>query len=159
MSPKKETRKAPKQEAAGGKSGGAFSAEEKEAMKNRARELEAEARGGNLEREVLARIAAMEEPDRSLGRRIHDLVRANAPELAPKLWYGMPAYARNGKVVCFFQDAKKFKARYATIGFSDQAGLDDGNLWPTSFAVTTLTAADEAEIAALVKRAVGRTSG
>jgi uncharacterized protein YdhG (YjbR/CyaY superfamily) len=136
-----------------------FTAEEREAMRERARELKAARgrRGGkaaDAEGEVLERIAAMPEPDRALGRRIHELVRAAAPELAPRLWYGMPAYARDGKVVCFFQGASKFGTRYATLGFSDRANLDDGAVWPTAFAVTELTAAAEKRIAALVEKAV-----
>jgi uncharacterized protein YdhG (YjbR/CyaY superfamily) len=155
MSPKKEARKPAKTAAAKSARGGGFTAEERAAMKERAREAKAEARGGDLESEVLAKIAAMAEPDRALGRRIHEIVRASAPELSPKLWYGMPAYAKDGKVVCFFQDAKKFKSRYATFGFSDQARLDDGSMWPTSFALAKLTPAEEAKLAALVKKAVG----
>jgi len=146
MSPKKS---APK------KSKG-FTAEERAAMREHIQEL----KGGKTEGEdvVLAKIAAMQEPDRALAKRVHAIVRASAPGLSPKLWYGMPAYANaDGKVVCFFQDARKFKSRYATLGFSDRANLDVGNLWPTSFAVGQLTAADEAKIAALVKKAV--TSG
>ena len=103
---------------------------------------------------MLAKIAEMPEPDRSMAERIHAIVKASAPELAPKTWYGQPAYAKDGKVVCFFQPASKFKTRYATLGFSDDAGLDDGAMWPTSFALTELTAADEARIGALVKKAV-----
>jgi len=135
-----------------------FTAEERAAMRERARELEAESssRGGTSdESAVLAKIAAMPPADRAMAERVHAIVTASAPELSPKLWYGMPAYAKNGKVICFFQDANKFKARYATLGFSDQARLDEGPMWPTSFALTRLTAADEARIAALVKKAVG----
>lgn len=138
-----------------------FTDEERAAMKERARELRASARpgrragGADEEAAVLARIAEMPEPDRSMAGRIHALIRASAPSLAPKLWYGMPAYARDGKVVCFFQGAQKFKSRYATLGFSDQASLDDGAMWPTAFALTELTQHDEARIAALVKRAIG----
>jgi len=127
-------------------------------MRERARELKAESssRGGaSDESAVLAKIAAMPPADRAMAERVHAIVTASAPELSPKLWYGMPAYAKNGKVICFFQDANKFKARYATLGFSDQARLDEGPMWPTSFALTRLTAADEARIAALVKKAVG----
>ena len=131
-----------------------FSAEEREAMRERARELRAAARGKvDGERAVLEKLAAMPEPDRAIGERIHAIVRATAPGLSPRLWYGMPAYARDGKVVCFFQPAHKFKTRYATLGFSDAANLDDGALWPVAFAVQTLTAAEEAEIARLVARA------
>ena len=139
-----------------------FPAEERAAMQERARELKAEARrgprakknGADGEREVLAKIAEMAEPDRSMAERLHAIIKAAAPALSPRLWYGMPAYARDGNVVCFFQDAAKFKARYATLGFSDKANLDDGAMWPSSYALTKLTAADEARIAALVKKAV-----
>ena len=110
--------------------------------------------GADGEREVLAKIAEMAEPDRSLAERLHAIIKAAAPALSPRLWYGMPAYAREGNVVCFFQDAAKFKARYATLGFSDRAHLDDGAMWPNSYALTELTPADEARIAALVKKAV-----
>jgi len=133
-----------------------FTDEERAAMKERARELKAEARASKADREsdVLAKIAEMPEPDRAIAERLHALIRSAAPDLSPKTWYGMPAYARNGKVVCFFQSADKFKARYATLGFSDHANLDDGAMWPTSFALKELTAAGEAEIVALVKRAM-----
>jgi len=131
-------------------------------MKERARELKADAGRGrgqaDGEGELLAKISEMQEPDRAMARRLHAIVRASAPALAPKTWYGMPAYARDGKVVCFFQSAQKFKARYATFGFTDAAGLDEGAMWPTSFALTELTAAEEARIAALVKRAVSEAS-
>lgn len=136
-----------------------FTAEEQAAMKERAKELRAEARASKDrtagERDVLAKIAEMPEPDRAMAERIHEIVKASAPELSPKTWYGMPAYARNGKVVCFFQAASKFNARYATLGFDQEARLDEGTMWPTSFALTELTAADEAVIAALVKKAIG----
>ncbi|MCI3277977.1 iron chaperone [Streptomyces cylindrosporus] len=138
-----------------------FTDEERGAMKERAQELKAAARRGSRagkadpEAEVLAKIAEMTDADRVLAERIHAIVRESAPELSPKLWYGMPAYARNGKVVCFFQAAQKFKARYATLGFNDEARLDEGSVWPTAFAVRELTAEDEALVAALVKRAVG----
>ncbi len=133
-----------------------FSQEERAAAKERAQELRAEA-GGKVDGEsaVLAKIAEMPESDRAMAERLHAIVKASAPELSPKTWYGMPAYARKGKVVCFFQSAAKFRARYATFGFSDQANLDDGAMWPTSFALKALAAADEARIGALVKRAVG----
>jgi len=137
-----------------------FSAAEKAAMKERAQELKAESRGGKRagkadgEGDLLAKIAEMPEPDRSMATRIHAIIKANAPDLSPKTWYGMPAYARDGKVVCFFQGAKKFEARYATLGFNDAANLDEGAMWPTAFALKQLTAADEARIAALVKKAV-----
>jgi len=130
-----------------------FTDVEREAMKARARELKAGK--GDGERDVLAKIAEMAPVDRALAGKLHKIVQANAPDLQPKLWYGMPAYAtKAGKVVCFFQSAKKFKTRYSTFGFSDQANLDDGGVWPTGFAVKELTAADEAKIVALVKRAV-----
>ena len=131
-----------------------FTAEERAAMKERAQELRAEARKADGEKALLAKIAEMPESDRAMGERLHAIVKASAPALSPKTWYGMPAYARDGKVVCFFQSAEKFKSRYATFGFSDEASLDDGAMWPTSFALTELTTTDEAKIAALVKRAV-----
>jgi uncharacterized protein YdhG (YjbR/CyaY superfamily) len=153
MSAAKTTQKSAKSTAGDG-----FTAEERAAMKERARELKAEARANKSreegERDLLAKIAEMPEPDRALGERIHAIVTANAPSLMPKTWYGMPAYARNGKVVCFFQAAAKFGARYATFGFNDTANLDEGTMWPTSFALTELTAADEERLAALVKKAV-----
>jgi uncharacterized protein YdhG (YjbR/CyaY superfamily) len=131
-----------------------FTAEEKEAMKERARELKAEAEKADGESDLLAKIAAMPAADRAMAKRVHAIVKAAAPGLAPKTWYGMPAYAnQDGKVVCFFQDANKFKARYATFGFSDSANLDDGTMWPTSYALKELTADAEAKIAALVKKA------
>jgi uncharacterized protein YdhG (YjbR/CyaY superfamily) len=135
-----------------------FTDDERAAMKERARELKAEARRGKDraagESDVLAKIAEMPVPDRAMAKRVHAIVTANAPGLAPKTWYGMPAYARDGKVVCFFQSAEKFKSRYATLGFSDAANLDEGAMWPTSFALKKLTVADEAKIGALVKKAV-----
>jgi uncharacterized protein YdhG (YjbR/CyaY superfamily) len=135
-----------------------FTAEERDAVRARARELKAEERASKNradgERDLLAAIAAMPEADRAMAERIHALVTANAPDLWPKTWYGMPAFAKDGKVVCFFKSADKFKSRYATLGFSDQANLDDGAMWPTEFALKELTAADEAKIAALVKQAV-----
>jgi uncharacterized protein YdhG (YjbR/CyaY superfamily) len=131
--------------------------EERAAMKARARELKAEARANKDkaagERDVLAKIAELPDPDRALAERLHAIVRASAPALSPKLWYGMPAYAKDGKVVCFFQAAQKFNSRYATFGFNDAANLDEGAMWPTAFALKELTADDEARIAALVKRA------
>ena len=136
-----------------GKASQVFTVEERAAMKERAREMKAGAQAEG-ESAVLAKIDAMAAPDRAMGKRIHEIVRASAPELVPKLWYGMPAYARDGKVVCFFQDAAKFKARYATLGFNDAAMLDEGGMWPTSFALKRLTAADEKMIGALVKKAV-----
>jgi len=129
-----------------------FTADERAAMKERVQELKAGK--GDGESAVLAKIAAMGEPDRSMGKRLHAIIRASAPALAPKLWYGMPAYAKNDKVVCFFQSAGKFKTRYATLGFSDKANLDEGAVWPTTFALKELTAAEEARIGALVKKAV-----
>ena len=138
-----------------------FSDEERAAMKERAKEVKTAARRGKRaskadgERDVLSKIAEMPEPDRAMGERLHAIITAAAPALSPRLWYGMPAYAKDGKVVCFFQSAEKFKSRYATLGFSDTANLDDGTMWPTAFALTELTAADEARIAALVKKAVG----
>lgn len=135
-----------------------FTDEEKAAMKERIKELKAEARASKNKEEaenaVLEKIAEMTEPDRSMAQRIHAIIKANAPELTPKLWYGMPAYARDGKVVCFFQSAAKFNARYATLGFDDTANLDDGAMWPISFALKELTAVEEEKISALVKKAV-----
>jgi uncharacterized protein YdhG (YjbR/CyaY superfamily) len=131
-----------------------FTAEEREAMKERARELKAEAQRADGERAVLAKIAEMPEPDRAMGKRLHEIIKASAPALSPKTWYGMPAYAKEGKVLCFFQSAQKFNTRYATFSFSDKANLDEGAMWPTSFALKELTATEEAKISALVKRAV-----
>jgi uncharacterized protein YdhG (YjbR/CyaY superfamily) len=135
-----------------------FTAEERAAMKERARELKAEARAQKDkaagEADVLAKIAEMPEPDRAMAERLHAIITASAPSLSPKTWYGMPAYAKDGKVICYFTAASKFTTRYATFGFNDIANLDDGAMWPTSFALTALTAADEARIAALVKQAV-----
>lgn len=138
-----------------------FTDEERAAMKERAREVKASARRGSRagkaaedEAAVLAKIAEMQEPDRVMAERLHAVIKACAPELAPKLWYGMPAYARDGKVVCFFQSAQKFNSRYATLGFSDRANLDEGTMWPAAYALKELTAADEARVAELVKRAV-----
>jgi uncharacterized protein YdhG (YjbR/CyaY superfamily) len=128
-----------------------FTDEERAAMKERAQELKAEAR----ESDVLAKIAEMPEPDRTMGERLHAIIKASAPALSPKTWYGMPAYAnKDGKVVCFFQSAQKFNSRYATLGFSDKANLDEGAMWPTSFALKELTGAEEARIGAIVKKAV-----
>jgi uncharacterized protein YdhG (YjbR/CyaY superfamily) len=135
-----------------------FTAEERAAMKERAQELKAEARANQKkadgERDVLAKIAEMPESERALAERLHAIITASAPTLVPRTWYGMPAYAKEGKVVCFFQNAAKFNTRYATLGFNDEANLDEGTMWPTSFALTELTAAEEARIAALVKKAV-----
>jgi len=141
-----------------------FTDEERAAMKDRAQELKAEARRGSSakkdeadgESDVLSKIAALPEPDRAMAKRLHAIVKASAPALSPKTWYGMPAYAKDGNVVCFFQSAQKFKTRYATFGFSDKANLDEGAMWPTAFALTQLTAADEARIGALVKKAVAQ---
>jgi uncharacterized protein YdhG (YjbR/CyaY superfamily) len=132
-----------------------FTAEERAARRERAREQKAEAQKADGERAVLAKIAEMRGTDRAMAERLHEIVKASAPGLSPKTWYGMPAYARDGKVVCFFQSAEKFGSRYATFGFSDKANLDDGALWPTSFALKELTATGEATIGALVKRAAG----
>jgi uncharacterized protein YdhG (YjbR/CyaY superfamily) len=131
-----------------------FTAEERAAMKERARELKAANTKAEDEGDVLAKIAEMPGPDRALAKRVHALVKASAPALSPKTWYGMPAYAKDGKIVCFFQSADKFKSRYATLGFTDQAHLDKGHMWPIAFALTKLTAAEEVKITALVKRAV-----
>lgn len=134
----------------------AFTDEERAAMEERARELKAQARGeAEGEGVVLAKIAEMSEPDRTMAERIHEVVMASAPGLVPRTWYGMPAYAKGGKVLCFFQPAGKFKTRYATLGFTDQATLDEGAMWPVTFALAELTAAEEERIAALVRRAVG----
>ncbi|TLZ62539.1 MAG: DUF1801 domain-containing protein [Methanobacteriota archaeon] len=130
-----------------------FTDEERAAMKERVQELKTDKADG--ESAVLAKIAEMPEPDRTLGKRFHAIIRASAPALSPKTWYGMPAYAKDGKVVCYFQNASKFKARYATFGFSDEANLDEGAMWPVVFALKELTATEEARIRALVKKAVG----
>jgi uncharacterized protein YdhG (YjbR/CyaY superfamily) len=160
MSPKNETQRPAGSRTATNKESKGFADEELAAMKERARELKAEGRRGarrdraDGESDVLAKIAEMEEPDRAMARRLHTIIKTNAPSLLPKTWYGMPAYARDGKVVCFFQSAQKFKSRYATFGFSDEANLDEGAMWPTSYALKGLTAAEEARIGALVKKAV-----
>jgi hypothetical protein len=153
MSPAKTTKKKAASAASGKKSAG-FTPEERAAMKERLKELKASQNREEAEKAVVARIAAMPEPDRALAKRVHALITAAAPELAPRLWYGMPAYAKDGKVVCFFQDAKKFQSRYATLGFSDEAKLDDGSMWAAGFALKEVTPADEARITALVKKAV-----
>jgi hypothetical protein len=156
----KDTHKSAKTTTAIDKTSEGFTDEERVAMKDRVQEVKAAARRGpradkaDGESAVLAKIAEMLEPDRAMGERLHALIKASAPVLSPRLWYGMPAYAKDGKVVCFFQSAQKFKTRYATLGFSDAANLDEGALWPTAFALTELTAADEARIGALVKKAV-----
>jgi uncharacterized protein YdhG (YjbR/CyaY superfamily) len=142
-----------------GKTFDGFTAEERAAMKERAKELKARpatrgAKAADEESAVLAKIAEMSEPDRVMAERIHAIIKASAPTLSPRLWYGMPAYAKEGKTVCFFQPAQKFKSRYATFGFNDDARLDEGTMWPTAFALTEVTAAAEAKIAALVKKAV-----
>jgi len=142
MSPKKMTHKKVK----------GFTDEERVAMKERVQESKSGKEDG--ESVVLAKIAAMREPDRAMGKRLHAIITASAPALSPRLWYGMPAYAKNGKVVCFFQNAQKFKTRYATLGFSDRANLDDGAVWPVAYALKELTVGDEARIGALVKKAV-----
>ena len=157
MSPKKAAEKPAKSDV--GKEHTGWSDEERAAMRERAKEMKAEARADKDkaagEKDLLAKIAEMPEPDRAMAKRLHAIIKAAAPDLAPKTWYGMPAYAKGGKVVCFFTPASKFKSRYSTFGFNDTANLDDGNLWPTSFALKKLTAAEEAKITALVKKAVG----
>jgi uncharacterized protein YdhG (YjbR/CyaY superfamily) len=154
----KGTQKSAKSTTAGTKKSKGFTDEERAAMRERAQELKAEARANkdkaDGESAVLAKIAEMPEPDRAMAKRLHAIIKASAPALSPKTWYGMPAYAKDGKVVCFFQSAQKFKTRYATFGFSDEANLDEGALWPTAFALKELTPAEEARIGALVKKAV-----
>jgi uncharacterized protein YdhG (YjbR/CyaY superfamily) len=150
-------RKAPKtgtKKSAKSTTGKGFTAEEKGAMRERAQELKAAAGKAEGESAVLAKIAAMQASDRVMAKRLHAIVKASAPVLSPKLWYGMPAYAKDGKIVCFFQDAQKFKTRYATLGFNDAANLDEGAMWPVAFALKELTAADESRIGAMVKKAV-----
>jgi hypothetical protein len=160
MRPKKETQKSAKSATVTGKAIKGFTDEERAAMKEHAQELKAEARRGPLakeedgEGEVLAKIAAMPEPDRAMAERLHTIIKATAPALSSRTWYGMPAYAKDGNVVCFFQGAHRFKVRYATLGFSDKAKLDEGAMWPVAFALKELTAADEVRIIALVKQAV-----
>jgi uncharacterized protein YdhG (YjbR/CyaY superfamily) len=160
MSAKKATQKATESTTATEKKFEGFTDEERGAMKERAQELKTAARRGSRaakadgESDVLAKIAEMPESDRAMAERLHAIIKSSAPALSPKLWYGMPAYAKDGKVVCFFQSAQKFNSRYATFGFNDTANLDEGAMWPTAFALTKLTAADEARIAALVKMAV-----
>ncbi|MGH3006471.1 MAG: iron chaperone [Gaiellaceae bacterium] len=157
---KKATQKSAKSTTASGKTSKGFTDEERAAMKERAQELRAAARRGpradkaDGESALLAKIAEMQGPDRAMAKRLHAIIKASAPALSPKTWYGMPAYAKDGKVVCFFQSAQKFKSRYATLGFSDEAKLDEGAMWPTSFALKELTAAEDARIGALVKKAV-----
>jgi uncharacterized protein YdhG (YjbR/CyaY superfamily) len=160
MSAKKDTQKSTKSTTAINKKSKAFTDDERAAMKERSQEQKAETRRGPRadkaggESDVLAKIAEMQEPDRAMAERLHEIIKASAPALSPKTWYGMPAYAKDGKVVCFFQSAQKFNTRYATFSFSDAANLDEGAMWPTSFALKELTATEEAKIGALVKRAV-----
>ena len=158
MSPKKETQESAKSTTAINKKSKGFTDEERAAMKARAQELKAEARASKNkadgETDVLAAIAAMPEPERTMAKRLHEIIKTSAPALSPKTWYGMPAYARDGQVVCFYQSAQKFKTRYASLGFSDAANLDEGALWPVAFALKEWTVAVEARIVALVKKAV-----
>ena len=157
----KDTHKPAKSTTAAGQRSAGFTAEERAAMKEHAQELKTAARRGpraaeaDGESDVLAKIAEMPEPDRALGERLHAIIKASAPALSPRTWYGMPAYAKDGKVVCFFQSAQKFNTRYATLGFMHEANLDEGGMWPTAFALEELTAAEEERIGALVKKAVG----
>jgi uncharacterized protein YdhG (YjbR/CyaY superfamily) len=151
---KKATQKSPKSTTAIGKTSKGFTDEERAAMKARAKELKAEKEKTDGESAVLAAIAEMAEPDRTKANRIHEIIKASTPALSPKTWYGMPAYAKDGKIVCFFQGAQKFKTRYATFGFSDTANLDEGALWPVAFALKELTGTEEARIVELVKKAV-----
>ncbi|MCB9099450.1 MAG: DUF1801 domain-containing protein [Anaerolineales bacterium] len=157
MSLKKDSQRSAKSTIVNDKESEGFTAEERAAMKERSKELKAEARAkkkkADGESDVLAKIAEMPEPDRVMAERLHAIIKANAPALSPKTWYGMPAYAQDGKVVCFFQSAQKFNTRYATLGFSDTATLDDGDMWPVAFALKALTAAEEARIIELVKKA------
>jgi uncharacterized protein YdhG (YjbR/CyaY superfamily) len=154
MSAKKATQKSAKSTTASGKKSQGFTAEERAAMRERAQELKAEARKADGESALVAKIAEMPGPDRAIAKRLHAIIQASAPALSPKTWYGMPAYAKDGKVVCFFQSAHKFKSRYATLGFTDEANLDEGAMWPTYFALKELTAAEERKIVALVKKAM-----
>jgi len=151
---KTSTPRSAKSATAGGGTSKGFTPEERAAMRERARELKAEASKADGESALLEKIAEMQGSDRAMAERLHAIVKASAPALVPRTWYGMPAYALDGKVVCFFQSGQKFKTRYATFGFSDAANLDDGSMWPTGFALETLSAAEEARIAALVKKAV-----
>ena len=157
---KNRTQKSPKSTTATGKKSKGFTDEERVAMRERLQELKADARRGRRadegdgESAVLAKIAALPQPDRAMGERLHAIIKANAPALSPKTWYGMPAYAKDGNVVCFFQSAQKFKTRYATLGFMHDANLDEGSMWPTAFALKGLTGAEEARIVALLKKAV-----
>jgi uncharacterized protein YdhG (YjbR/CyaY superfamily) len=153
--PKKKTQKAARSSSARTKKSKGFTDAERAAMRERAKELKAEERKADGESALLAKIAEMKGSDRTMAKRLHAIVKANAPDLSPKTWYGMPAYANDdGKVVCYFQSAQKFDSRYATFGFNDTANLDEGTMWPTSFALTKLSDADEAKIAAMVKKAV-----
>jgi uncharacterized protein YdhG (YjbR/CyaY superfamily) len=158
VSRKKETQESANSTIAVDKAVGGFADEERAAMKERAKELKAEARANKNradgESDVLAKIAEMPEPESTMARRLHEIIKVAAPALSPKTWYGMPAYAKDGKVVCFYQSAEKFNTRYATFGFNDAANLDEGAMWPTSFALKELTATEEARIIALVKKAV-----
>jgi uncharacterized protein YdhG (YjbR/CyaY superfamily) len=154
MSPKKDTQKSGESTTATNKKSKGFTDEERAAMKARAKELKAEALKAEGESAALAAIAEIQEPDRAMAERLHAIIKASAPALSPKTWYGMPAYAKDGKVVCFFQSAQKFNTRYATFGFSDAADLDEGVMWPVAFALKELTAAEETRIVALVKKAV-----
>jgi len=149
----KDTKKSAKPSTSAGKTFAGLSAEERAAMKERARELKAEAAKADGEAELLAAIAKMREPDRAMAKRLHAIVKASTPDLTPKTWYGMPAYARDGKIVCFFRERHKFKERYAMLGFNDSANLDEGAMWPIAFALPKLTAAVESKIRALVKQA------
>src|SRR5213595_4283886 len=158
MSPKKDTQKSAKSTTATSKKFKGFTDEERAAMKEYVQEMKASAQRGpraekaDGESALLAKIAEMQEPDRAMAKRLHAIIKASAPALAPRTWYGMPAYAKDGNIVCHFQPAQKFKTRYPTLGFSDKANLDDGTMWPVAYALTTLTKADEARIAALVKK-------
>jgi uncharacterized protein YdhG (YjbR/CyaY superfamily) len=154
MSAQKAAQKSAKSTTATKKKSSGFTAEERAAMKERAQELKTEARKADGEKAVLAKLAEMPQPDRAMGERLHEIVKASAPALTPRTWYGMPAYAKEGKVLCYFQSAEKFKSRYATFGFNDNANLDQGAMWPTSFALKELTDAEEAKIGRLVKKAV-----
>jgi uncharacterized protein YdhG (YjbR/CyaY superfamily) len=158
MCPQTETQKSAKTRTAAKKRSNGFTAEERAAMKERSQELKASARRGSSktdgESDVMEKIAKMQEPDRAMAERLHQLIKANAPELSPRTWYGMPAYAKGDKVLCYFQDAAKFKSRYATLGFSDKANLDDGPMWPTVYALNEWTGEVEARVAKLVKQAL-----
>lgn len=156
MSTKTTAKKTARSASTRGKKSEGFTPEERAAMQDRVREMKAATRGGaDGEADVLAKLAEMSDADRAMGTRLHAIVKAAAPDLVPRLWYGMPAYAKAGDVICFFQGARKFKTRYATLGFSDKARLDDGSMWPTSFALMEMNAAIEARVGALVKQAVG----